>query len=51
MVRLSDLDPGFAEHLRELPLPHFEDTPWAEAPRAERCPGSHRVDGRAAPPR
>jgi len=32
MVRLSDLDPGFAQHLREMPLPEFPSTPWAAAP-------------------
>lgn len=32
MVRLSDLDPDFAQHLRELPLPSFERTPWHLGP-------------------
>ncbi len=32
MVRLTDLDPSYARHLRELPLPAFETTPWAEPP-------------------
>jgi D-proline reductase (dithiol) PrdB len=33
MVRLSDLPPDYAETLRNLPLPEFDSTPWAEAPR------------------
>ena len=32
MVRLADLDPAFAHHLRELPLPVFEATPRAPGP-------------------
>ncbi len=32
MVRLGDLDPAFAQHLRELPLPVFEGTPSASGP-------------------
>ena len=30
MVRLADLEEGFARTLREMPLPAFEKTPWAE---------------------
>lgn len=29
MVRLSDLDEGFAKNLRELPMPSFGATPWS----------------------
>ena len=32
MVRLSDLDPAIAQHLRELPLPAFETAPWQPGP-------------------
>jgi len=32
LVRLSDLEPDFAQHLRELPLPVFETTPWQPGP-------------------
>lgn len=37
MVRLSDLDKDFAQHLRELPLPTFTSTPWTAAPPLERA--------------
>ena len=37
MVRLSDLDEDFAQHLRELPLPTFTTDPWTEAPPLERA--------------
>ncbi|MFQ5381146.1 MAG: glycine/sarcosine/betaine reductase selenoprotein B family protein [Dehalococcoidia bacterium] len=33
MVRLSDLEDTYAAHLRGLPLPSFETTPWAEPPK------------------
>lgn len=37
MVRLSELDKDFAQHLRELPLPTFTSNPWTAAPTLERA--------------
>ena len=32
MVRLSDLDPSYAQHFHEMPLPSYDSTPWAVPP-------------------
>ena len=31
MVRLSDLDPTYAQYLRDVPMPAIEGSPWATA--------------------
>jgi D-proline reductase (dithiol) PrdB len=33
LVRLAELDPAFAEQLRQMPLPSFETTSWTPGPR------------------
>ncbi len=32
MVRLADLEEGFATHLANMPMPHFDGEPWVDAP-------------------
>jgi len=32
MARMKDLVPAEQEHLRNLPLPRYETTPWVEGP-------------------